>query len=408
MRKSKLITLFTVAMMIMPSMSFAFASGDFVISTEESTYEAGDAVKFMGNATADANITIEISFNFTSARILSVNTTADEDGEFSHTMMLSESALAGVYNVTALTSNLTAEIDFTVIASTPEEEPDDTDDAKSAGDGDLGNAIARARVYLTKTEAMLESLAEEYAENEVVMGYIERANKTWAEAESYLDDAEDALGDSDNSTAARNLAAAHNIMGRLKGLINSVIKEHKNAQVDKFIEQAESRFNGLEDKIERLREQLSASESEGIKNALKNAAKNMNKFRERLGNESADDLLDDLDDAVNDVDEEIRKIGGKEVGNTLRQMNQVEARLRVLKASRERLTRKYENISEVNDEFDEAEGILEDMMGEMEKGNVNNTKALVNQAKELTKSIQKQNTKALKAMAKSSKGNSRP
>jgi len=400
-----LITLFTVAMMIMPSMSFAFASGDFVISTEELTYKAGDAVKFMGNATADANVTIEVSFNFTSARLLSIKVTANEDGEFSHTIMLSESTLAGAYNVTALTSNLTAETFFTVIAPTPEEAPPEEDYA-SCCNGDLKNAIARAKAYLNKTETMLESLAEEYAENEVVMGYIERAAKALAEAESYLDEAEEALGDGENSTAARNLAATHNIMGRLKGLINSVIKEHKNAQVDKFIEQAESRFNGLEDKIERLSDQLSASESGDIKNALKNAAKNMNEFRERRENENADDLLDDLDDAVKDVDEEIEEIGGKEVGNTLKQMNQVEARLMVLKNSRAKLARKYGDISEVNGEFDEAEGILEDMMDEMEKGNVNNTKALVSQVRELAKNIQKQNTKALRA--KSSKGNSRP
>ena len=67
----------------------------------------------------------------------------------------------------------------------------------------------------------------------------------------YLDQASECLGEKDFKSAARNLSAARNILGRVKGLLRSMAKAHKVARTARFERKFQRRIQGIEDKIEK-------------------------------------------------------------------------------------------------------------------------------------------------------------
>lgn len=233
------------------------------------------------------------------------------------------------------------------------------------------------------------------------MDYIAKAEEALLEAEQHLDDAAAALEEGDMRTAARHLAAARNIMGRLKGFVNSIIKRHKAAKAEKFMEQAEARFQGLRDKIESLEGNLTLANSQRVKNALTQAAGRMNGFKDRLSNEDVNDVLEDLQSLVDEVDDELDDIDGDEVSKALKGANALEARLGVLRQTQARLTRKYGNATEVNGDLEDVEDLIEEILEKVGAGKPQNARDVLKTAKELAQEAQKKYREAVKAQAKS-------
>jgi len=209
------------------------------VESTESIYYPGEVVEISGEASPLANVTVTVVFNSTST-LLDENLMAEEEGNFETSLQLSETAPEGLYDVSAMSGVEEASVWFSVVAAPV----DDDDDGAPDGEG-LENALDRARLYLEKVRETLGRLAEEYVNNTTVMDYIAKAEEALLDAEQHLDDAAVALEEGDTRTAARHLAAARNIMGRLKGFVNSVIKRHKAAKAERFMEQAEARFQGL-------------------------------------------------------------------------------------------------------------------------------------------------------------------
>ncbi|MBA7650020.1 hypothetical protein ES703_57821 [subsurface metagenome] len=233
------------------------------------------------------------------------------------------------------------------------------------------------------------------------MDYITKAEEALLAAEQHLDEATVALEEGDMRTAARHLAAARNIMGRLKGFVNSVLKTHKAAEAEKFMEQAVARFQGLRKKIESLEGNLTLGGAQKVKNALTQAAGRMNGFKSRLSNEDVDDVLEDLQSLVDEVDDELDDIDGEEVSKALKGANALEARLRVLRQTQARLTRKYGNATEVNGDLGDVEALVEEILEKVEAGRPQNAQDVLKTAKELAKQAQKRYREAVKAHAKS-------
>jgi hypothetical protein len=352
---------------------------------------------------------VTVVFNSTST-LLDEDLTAGEDGKFETSLLLSETAPEGLYDVSAVSGVEEALVWFSVVAA-PVDDPDgdDGDDDDGAPDDDEGapdgegleNALERARLYLEKVRETLGRLAEEYSNNTTVMDYIEKAEEALLAAEQHLDDAAVALEEGDMRTAARHLAAAKNIMGRLKGFVNSVIKRHKAAKAEKFMEQAEARFQGLRDKIESLEGNLTLANGQKVKNALTQAAGRMNGFKNRLSNEDVNDVLEDLQSLVDEVDDELDDIDGAEVSKALKGANVLEARLRVLRQTQARLTRKYGNATQVNGDLGDVEDLIEEILEKVEAGRPQNAGDILKTAKKLAEEAQKRYREAVKAQAKS-------
>jgi len=70
-------------------------------------------------------------------------------------------------------------------------------------------------------------------------------------AEGLLAQASDYLDAGDIKSAARCLASARNILGRINGLLRSMAKAHKVARTEKFERKFQRRIQGIEDKMKR-------------------------------------------------------------------------------------------------------------------------------------------------------------
>ena len=402
MNKSKILSLFAIALLFIPSVNIAFAVETLDVWTDQSAYELGDAVEISGSTDPLANVSLSIVFNDTMAVLLDADLTSDENGTYGLEYNTSQqNDLIGVYNVTVSVNGTEASAWFSVVAAPI----DDDDDGAPAGEG-LENALERARLYLEKVRETLGRLAEEYYNNTTVMDYIEKAEEALLEAEQHLDDATVAFEEGDMRTAARHLAAARNIMGRLKGFVNSVIKRHKAAKAEKFMEQAQARFQGLRDKIERLEGNLTLAGAQKVKNALTQAAGKMNGFKNRLSNEDVNDVLEDLQSLVDEVDDELDDIDGEEVSKALKGANALQARLGVLRQTQARLTLKYGNATQVNGDLEDVEGLLEEIMEKVQSGRPDNAGNVLKEAKKLAQEAQNKYREAVKAQAKrGGKGN---
>lgn len=373
------------------------------VESAESIYYPGEVVDISGEASPLANVTVMVVFNSTST-LLDEGLTAGEDGKFETSLLLSETAPEGLYDVSAVSGVEEASVWFSVVTAPVDDDGDDGDDDDDDGapDGEgLENALERARLYLEKVKETLGRLVEEYENNTTVKDYIAKAGEALLAAEQHLDDAAEALEEGDMRTAARHLAAARNIMGRLKGFVNSVIKRHKAAKAEKFMEQAVARFQGLRKKIESLEGNLTLTGAQKVKNALTQAAGRMNGFKSRLSNEDLDDVLEDLQSLVDEVDDELDDIDGDEVSKALKGANALEARLRVLRQTQARLTRKYGNATEVNGGLGDVEALVEEILEKVEAGRPQNAQDVLKTAKELAKQAQKRYREAVKAQAKS-------
>jgi hypothetical protein len=376
------------------------------VESAESIYYPGEVVEISGEAGPLANVTVMVVFNSTST-LLDEDLTADEDGKFETSLQLSETAPEGLYDITASSGEEEASAWFSVVVAPADDDGDgdgDEDDDDGAPDGEgLANAIDRAKLYLEKVRETLSRLAEEYENDTTVMEYIAKAEVALLDAEQHLDNATVALEEGDMRTAARHLAAARNIMGRLHGLINSVIKRHKVQKAERFMEQAESRFQGLRDKIESLEGNLTLARAQKVKNALTNAAGRMNGFKNRLSYEDVDDILGDLQSLVDEVDDELDDIDGEEVSRALKGANALQARLGVLRQTQARLIRKYGNATQVNGDLEDVEGLIEEILEKVQAGRPENAGDVLKEAKKLAQEAQKKYREAVKTQAKQAK-----
>ncbi|MBA7650021.1 hypothetical protein ES703_57822 [subsurface metagenome] len=113
------------------------------VESAESIYYPGEVVEISGEASPLANVTVTVVFNSTST-LLDKDLTASEDGKFETSLLLSETAPEGLYDVSAVSGVEEASVWFSVVVA-PVDDPDgddgDDDDDDGAPDGEgLENA----------------------------------------------------------------------------------------------------------------------------------------------------------------------------------------------------------------------------------------------------------------------------
>ncbi|MBA7610389.1 hypothetical protein ES703_17597 [subsurface metagenome] len=102
---------------------------------------------------------------------------------------------------------------------------------------ELDNWVVQTEAYVDDIKIDGTPYAYDFEEKEAEDG----------KAKDYLDQASASLVKGDIRSAARSLASARNIIGRVNGLLKSMAKVHKVARTEKF----QRRIQGIEDKIAR-------------------------------------------------------------------------------------------------------------------------------------------------------------
>lgn len=264
-----------------------------------------------------------------------------------------------------------------------EVEGDEDDVERAYG---LYMAIRRAFEFIDKVNTTADRLeAEGYTIDTEIRPRLEEANTSLTDLRSDLES-----GVKTVEEVAEELARIREFLGETNGLLHSTaIREHNTMMAERFMEQTQNQIRGLEEKILRLRERLEAEKVVSVGNSLGAIYRKIERLRERLGTEDLDGLLDELQLAANEIDGNLTMLNGEGMSTNLMEMNRIEARIRVLTKTAERLSRKGYNTTDVEDQLESAERLLSEMMSQLTAGDKEGTRELFKEAKEHFKEIRK-------------------
>lgn len=362
-----------LALIVFPSFDIMVGAASLTVGTDNASYAPGEEVEIYGTAEPDANVTIIV--NSTLETIHNVTISADEDGEYSSELTLPEDASEGLYNVTASAGDATAQTSFIVTLSHTHDEDETVEAAAERAIG-LKAAIERAYAFIDKLNTTAERLNENGFEVTEVTATLDGARPHLEDAESYLQP--DSF---DTEAAAQALARARGILGRTMGLLHSTARnEVKAVKAERFLQHLESRIQSLEEKINRLQNRL--TKGQAALSALSAIKTKLQGIMERLAAGNVEEAVDDLDNTVEEIDGGVDELNGQGASVFLRGMNRLEAKIRVLKATAERVARKGADTSEIEEELQSAEALLEEMMARLEEGDTDAAEELLEEVEE--------------------------
>jgi DNA repair exonuclease SbcCD ATPase subunit len=265
---------------------------------------------------------------------------------------------------------------FRNIEETIPEEPDE-EEVKAETEEVVGLkvAIERAYIFLDKIESTAMNLQEEVYNVDAVLAELDNARASLEQALALLDGG-------NVSAAARAMAAAQGTLGRSNGALNSVMKRQKEKRTEGFLEQAQARARNLNGTIIKLQTRLMERNALSVRAALGATEKKLERLRERLGEDDLDDVLDELEDAIEEMDDELEDLNGNNTSTMLKEMNRVEARIRVLQRTEERLRNKGEETPEIQSRLNVSTALLEQIRLQLEAGDLEALKELIEEAEE--------------------------
>ena len=360
MKQKSLLTFITLTFLL--SASIVYADIGLTAELSADKYHPGDMVTISGNLTdvlgpVDVEIDILNGTDMTPIDNMTVTTSTDSDDNFTATYDLT-GALPGEYLVNVTYGDLYVELEFEVEVDDPEDPADDPDDCE-----DLSFAIERAEIYLERVRAMLEEFVDEYDQttNLDIYNKLQELNGTLDLAEEYLANATIALEEGDCNAAARYHAAARNLMGRVKGILNSVIKEHKVQKTERFMEQFQRRLNSTQDKISKLGSILGVSNVESANTNLGNAWGLVKKMEGTVNASNVDDVIKGLRKAKGQVDDEVEGLGDEETTNKIKNLNHYQAKISVLNRTQAKLQRRGVNTDALKAQISYAESLYNEL-----------------------------------------------
>ena len=265
---------------------------------------------------------------------------------------------------------------FRNIEETIPEEPDE-EEVKAETEEVVGLKVAMERAYafLDKVEASATNLQDEGYGVDAILAELDNAKASLEQALTLLDGGE-------VSAAARAMAAAQGTLGRSNGALNSVAKRQKEKRTEGFLEQAQARARNLNGTIVKLQTRLMERNAISVRAALGATEKKLERLRERLGEDDLDDVLDELEDAIEEMDDELEDLNGNNTSTMLKEMNRVEARIRVLQRTEERLRNKGEETPEIQIRLNVSTALLEQIRLQLEAGDLEALKELIEEAEE--------------------------
>jgi DNA-binding transcriptional MerR regulator len=260
----------------------------------------------------------------------------------------------------------------------PVEPIDDDDDEEEMDEESRAVAIDRAFAYWAKLNDTVTRLDNE--------GYnVTRIREILDEAYDRLKAASEELLAGNHTSAGEEFSTFHGVLGRIHGYLQSRVKEHKQKKAEQFMEQFQRRIQDVNGTLLRLQERLEEGVTSRVRGVLTSTMNKLQQLRRRMATglsyEEFDEDLDDLEGMVEDMEEGIDWLG-KKYANQIKSMNQVEARIRVLNKTAQRLAMKGQDISGFQGEMDDAEGLLNQLRARFQAGDIDDIGKLLDDAKD--------------------------
>jgi hypothetical protein len=242
----------------------------------------------------------------------------------------------------------------------------------------LRTAIERAQAYLERLREAARRFAAEGHD-------VSRAEEALDKLGGSLETASSSLADGELGASKRAYAASEGLLIRVKEYVKNLIEANKEARVERYLNQVQSRIEGMDTKITRLTSNLEAVKVTQVRAVLDASNAKIISYKERLAEGKVDEVIADLKDTVAEIDDGLDALDGTGTSLRLKALNELEAKLQILRNTAVRLANEGRNSTRVQLEIRRIEALIEGMIEKMEKGdNDAAQKLLENAAADLT------------------------
>lgn len=239
----------------------------------------------------------------------------------------------------------------------------------------LGVSVRRAYAFLEKLNALVDRLEDDGRDVSAAREYLTQIRERLGAASA---DREEGLIDE----ARRGLVEARTQLGRAKGFVEARMKEIKESRTERFMEQALSRIQDLEDRIDQVAVRLEATNTLRAREALSQAKERIRELEARFTGVNVEEALDELKGAVERIEDGLDELDGSGTSVQLRAIYQVKARLQVLQETARRMKSRGMDTSRVEAELAKTEGLLNSMMEQLRRGDTDAVDDLLARARE--------------------------
>jgi hypothetical protein len=251
----------------------------------------------------------------------------------------------------------------------------------------LEAGINRAQELIGKMNSAIGELEERDYPISEIRDNISKAEEHLASASSNLE-----IGDL--TTANKELTDSNEIIGSIKDHIHSSIQELKIYRVERFIDSVENQIKNIEDKIELLGNRVEEEKISTSINIINKVGYNVSELKNKVSVTELEYIVEKLEEAVNEIEAGLNELDGEGNSDMLLEINKIETRIQVLNETAENLLKKGEDPSELKEELESANKILEGMVKEFEEGNQEDFQDLAEEAeKSLTEASEKLSTR---------------
>jgi chromosome segregation ATPase len=140
------------------------------------------------------------------------------------------------------------------------------------------------------------------------------------------------------------------------------------------MEQFQRRISYMNGTISKIRFNLDGVKAQNFEYILNVTSEKLQNLRARLSEDDMEDVLDELDDAVEEVEDGLNELNGGGFSIQIKNLNVFEATICTLNTTVERLRRSGWNITDKEEELEDAEKLLNDLRGLLEEGEIASVK----------------------------------
>lgn len=351
--------LMSLALLLIPSFSVAFAAEVINIRTDKS-YEPGENVKVEGSTNITGAVTVIVT-NSSGHEIESLEAHPEEDGEFSVSFTLDEDASVGIYLVNATVGSIYNTTSFEVVVESEDgeegegvevqsEEEDPDDETMSLED--LLSAIERAFRFIEKANETATTLEEEGYDMTLFWKKLNGLNES-------LTELNDDINSDDLAASVETFRELKKEISQLNGLLSSITKNVKEMKALQFTEHMMRRIGDLESRIDGLE---TTAETEEFRSNIKAHERKLARLRLTLNSTIPPDdievILDELEGVTQDVDSELD--GQGDWGYSLKEMYKLQARIEVFNTTVERMKERGKTMNRLQEKLENAAQMLND------------------------------------------------
>jgi hypothetical protein len=347
--------------------NFGEMAKNLISSAEESQKSVEDILQLLEEKGIDVPIgAIEI-YN-SGILILNVAIENYEDGNYTAAVDYAYEAVREIGNVFRLVNDLIS----------PKSSADDTEVNGENGEGPkdlygIKMALDRAYDYWGKLEETVARFEEDDYDVSVIKTVLYEALDALDEVGRYIDSG-------DLASAREEFIRARSILGRINGILQNMVKARKEWRANLFMEQFQRRISYMNGTISKIRFNLDGVKAQNFEYILNVTSEKLQNLRARISEDDMEDVLNELDDVVEEVEDGLNELNGGGFSIQIKNLNVFEATICTLNTTVERLRRSGWNITDKEEELEDAEKLLNDLKGLLEEGEIASVKYFLDDA----------------------------